>query len=70
VNGAPRWFVLLIGGPSGIGKGGAYPFILFQEVNEGVGPIFQKIAGGQLGVRDGLAEAEREANRLLAQTPR
>jgi multiple sugar transport system substrate-binding protein len=60
----------LIQAPKVAAVGGAYPFILFQEVNEAVGPIFQKIAGGQLGVRDGLAEAEREANRLLAQTPR
>ena len=49
---------------------GAYPFIMFQEVNQAVGAIFQQIGQGALDVRDELAQAERETNRLLSQPPR
>ncbi len=50
--------------------GGAYPFIMYSEVDEVVGPIFARIGAGELGARDGLAQAEREANRVLSQMPK
>ena len=50
--------------------GGAYPFIMYSEVDEAVSPILRQIDRGEIGARDGLAQAEREANRVLAQMPR
>ncbi|HEU5317796.1 MAG TPA: sugar ABC transporter substrate-binding protein [Chloroflexota bacterium] len=49
---------------------GQYPFIMYSEVDEVIAPIFTKIQGGAIGARDGLAEIEREANRVLGQQPR
>ncbi|HEX2034982.1 MAG TPA: sugar ABC transporter substrate-binding protein [Chloroflexota bacterium] len=50
--------------------GGAYPFIMYTEVDEVIGPIFAAIGRGEIGVRDGLGQIEREANRVLAQAPK
>jgi hypothetical protein len=43
---------------------------MYTEVDEVVGPILAKIGRGELGVRDGLGQAEQEANRVLATMPK
>ncbi len=60
----------LVQAPKVAALGGAYPFIMYQEVDEVVGPILRQISNSEIGVKDGLAQAEREANRVLAQQPR
>jgi ABC-type glycerol-3-phosphate transport system substrate-binding protein len=60
----------LVQAPKIAALGGAYPFIMYSEVDEVVGPILAKIGRGELGVRDGLGQAEQEANRVLATMPK
>lgn len=60
----------LVQAPKIAALGGAYPFIMYSEVDEVVGPLLAQIGRGELGVRDGLGQAEREANRVLAQMPK
>jgi len=60
----------LVQAPKIAALGGAYPFVMYTEVDEVVGPLLSKIGKGELGVRDGLAQAEQEANRVLATMPK
>ena len=60
----------LVQAPKIAALGGAYPFVMYGEVDEVVGPLLSKIGKGELGVRDGLAQAEQEANRVLATMPK
>lgn len=49
---------------------GYYPYIMYQEVDEVIAPIFAKLQRSEIGARDALGEIEREANRILTQQPR
>ena len=49
---------------------GAYPYLRFNRVSAEVQPIFNEIMAGKLGVTQGLADAQKKADQIMAEPVR
>jgi hypothetical protein len=49
---------------------GYYPYMRFNRLNADLGPVFQQISNAQIGVNQGLAEAQRIADQIMAEPVR
>jgi ABC-type glycerol-3-phosphate transport system substrate-binding protein len=49
---------------------GAYPYLRYNRIEAETGPLFRSMLLGQLGVNEGLAEAQKKADQIVTEPVR